>query len=77
MNEIHIKGGASKQLGGLIFDEIQHALDDHAGLHNRLGRNNEMIHAVTARELAANPMLPTTAQENAKLVAQANKWWKK
>lgn len=73
MNQVHLVGEKARQRRGLFYEEIQHAFDYHAGLYHD-GMSNWKIHAVTARCMKANPLLRTTAAQNAALLKLAEVW---
>lgn len=72
-NVIHFQGGAAQQRRGLFYEEIQHAFDHHAGVYEGIS-NNFKLHSVTARKLVDNPLLPTTSEQNARLLKLADDW---
>jgi hypothetical protein len=72
-NQIHLQGGASKHRRGLFYEEVQHAFDHHAGAYDA-SLTNKQLHAITARNLVENPLLPTTAEQNAALLELADEW---
>jgi hypothetical protein len=77
-NEIHFQGGELKQRKGLFYEEVQHAIDYHNGEYglDPSDLDNFELHSITAKNLAANPLLHTSDMENVKLLELSKRWSK-
>jgi hypothetical protein len=74
-NLIHLQGGIAKQRRGLFYEEIQHAFDHHGGAY-AVKLTNKQLHAITARNIVENPLLPTNPEQNRALLDLAERWSK-
>jgi hypothetical protein len=77
-NTIHLKNSAKNMRRGLFYEEVQHALDEQTGaygiLRSHIPSQNRALHAITARNIVQNPILPTTTEQNSRLLRLADQW---
>ena len=79
-NTIHFFDDIDRVRRGVFYEEVQHAFDYHSGAYNHLLPGaytspllNARLHAITARNIANNQLLPTTAGQTLRLLRLATR----